>query len=86
MNVSACVHAQSCPSLFDSMDCSPPGSSIQEIFHVRILKWLFPSPGALPYPEIKPASLALSLALAGGFFTTELAGKPLINEQLGREK
>ena len=33
----------------------------------------FPSPGDLPDPGIKPASPAL----AGGFFTTELPGKPL---------
>jgi len=30
----------------------------------------FPSPGDLPYPGIKPASL-MSLALAGRFFTAE---------------
>ena len=35
----------------------------------------FPSPGDLPDPGIKPASLA-SPAMAGGFFTTELPGKP----------
>ena len=32
----------------------------------------FPSPGNLPDPGIKP----MSPALAGGFFTTELPGKP----------
>ena len=31
-----------------------------------------PSPGALPSPRIEPVSL-LSLALAGGFFTTSTA-------------
>ena len=36
----------------------------------------FPTPGDLPYPRIKPASL-LSNALAGGFFTTVLPGKSL---------
>ena len=35
----------------------------------------FPSPGDLPDPGIKPASLA-SPAMAGGFFTTEPPGKP----------
>ena len=34
-----------------------------------------PSPGDLPDPGIQPASTA-SLALAGGFFTTEPPGKP----------
>ena len=37
--------AQSCPTLCDPMDCSPPGSSVHGIFQARILEWvLFPSP------------------------------------------
>ena len=31
--------AQSCPTLCDPMDCSPPGSSVHGIFQARILKW-----------------------------------------------
>ena len=34
----------------------------------------FPPPGDLPDPEIEPTS-PVSLALAGGFFTTEPPGK-----------
>ena len=30
---------QSCPILSDSMDCSPPGSSIHGIFQARVLEW-----------------------------------------------
>ena len=30
---------QSCPTLCDPMDCSPPGSSIHEIFQARVLEW-----------------------------------------------
>ena len=30
---------QSCPTLSDSMDCSPPGSSIHGIFQARVLEW-----------------------------------------------
>ena len=37
---------------------------------------LFPPSGDLPYPGIKRTSL-MSLALAGGFFTTAPPGKPL---------
>ena len=37
--------AQSCPTLRDPMDCSPPGSSIHGIFQARVLEW-----GALPSP------------------------------------
>ena len=36
---------------------------------------LIPTPGDLPDSEIEPTSL-VSPALAGGFFTTELPGKP----------
>ena len=32
--------AQSCPALCNSMDCSPPGSSICGIFQARILEWV----------------------------------------------
>ena len=38
----ACVHAnslQSCPTLCDPMDCSPPGSSVHGILQAR-LKWV----------------------------------------------
>ena len=31
---------QSCPTLRDPMDCSPPGSSVHEIFQARILEWV----------------------------------------------
>ena len=32
--------AQSCPTLWDPMDCSPPGSSIHGIFQARVLEWV----------------------------------------------
>ena len=31
--------AQSCPTLRDPMDCSPPGSPIHGIFQARVLEW-----------------------------------------------
>ena len=31
--------AQSCPTLSDAMDCSPPGSSLHGIFQARVLEW-----------------------------------------------
>ena len=69
-----CVHGQSCLTLCNSMDCSPPGSSVHEIFQARILEWLsFPSPGNLPDPGIK-ATFRVSPALASGFFTTAPPG------------
>ena len=35
--------AQSCPTLSDPMDCSPPGSSVQGIFQARVLDSIFKS-------------------------------------------
>ena len=35
-----CVLAQSCLILCDPMACSPPGSSVHEIFQARILEWV----------------------------------------------
>ena len=31
--------AQSCPTLSDPMDCSPPGTSVYGIFQARVLEW-----------------------------------------------
>ena len=33
---SVCVYTQSCPTLCDPMDCSPPGSPVYGIFQARI--------------------------------------------------
>ena len=52
------------------MDCSPPGSTVHRILQAK--SWSgspCPPPGDLPNPGIEPVSL-MSLALAGGFFTT----------------
>ena len=48
--------AQSCPTLWNPMDCSPPGSSIHGILQARILEW---ASGDLPDPGIEPRSAAL---------------------------
>ena len=39
--------AQSCPTLSDPMDYSPPGSSVHRIFQARVLEW-----GAIASPEV----------------------------------
>ena len=31
---------QSCPTLCDPMDCSPPGSPVHGIFQARVLEWV----------------------------------------------
>ena len=38
---------QSCPTLGDPMDCSPPGSSIHGIFQARVLEW-----GAIAFSNV----------------------------------
>ena len=62
------VHTQSCLTLWDPMDCSPPGLSVYGISQARILQWLpFPPPGHLRDPGIKlwsNASQAVSLLLS----------------------
>ena len=60
--------AQSCLTLCNPMDCSPPGCSVHRMFQARLLEWgAISYSRALPYPGIKPTSLA-SPALV----TTEL--------------
>ena len=39
-----CLIAQSCPTVCDPMDGSPPGSSVHGILQARILEW-----GAIPF-------------------------------------
>ena len=61
---------QSCPTLWDPRDCSPPGSSVHEILQAII--WIglpCPLPGDCPDPEVKSMAL-VSLPLKGGFCTT----------------
>ena len=43
--------AQSCPTLSDPMDYSPPGSSIHGIFQARVLEW-----GAIAFSDYKDYS------------------------------
>ena len=40
MCVCMSMHLQSCPTLCDPVDCSPPGSSVHGILQARILEWV----------------------------------------------
>ena len=52
--------AQSCPTLCNPMDCSPPGSSIHGILQARVLEWVAISFSRdLPDPGFEPGSPAL---------------------------
>ena len=56
--------------LCDSVDCSPPDSSVMGFSRQEYWSgWPCPPPGDLPVPGIKPMYLK-SPTLAGGFFTT----------------
>ena len=71
--VCACSVAQSFLIVWDSMDCSPPGSSLFMGFP-RQEYWSglpLPPPGDLPDPGIEPEAPTL----AGRIFTTEPPGK-----------
>ena len=39
-HAAAAKSLQSCLTLCDPMDCSPPGSSIHGIFQARVLEWV----------------------------------------------
>ena len=43
---------QSCPTLRDPMDCSPPGSSVHGIFQARVLEW-----GAIAFSNLQHSDL-----------------------------
>ena len=55
---------QSCLTLCDPMDCSPPGSSVYGIFQGRMLEWVALS-------SSRGSSQPRDPALAGRFTTTE---------------
>ena len=65
---------QSCLTLCNPVDSSPPGFSVHGILQARILEWLpFPFPGDLPDSGIEPESLALQ----ADSLPSEPPGKPL---------
>ena len=76
-----CMHAcpviQSCLTLCDFMDCSPPGSSVHGIFQARILEWVAIShlQGIFLTQGSKKLLLWL-LPWQADSFTTEPPGKP----------
>ena len=57
---------QSCPTLFDPMDCSLPGSSVHGILKARVLEWV-----AIPFSRgsSPPRVWTWVSCIAGRFFT-----------------
>ena len=68
--------SQSCPSLCDPMDGSPPGSSVHGILRARILGGgvAISPPGYLPHPGLEPESLLHWLV---GSLPLAPSGKPI---------
>ena len=68
---------QSCPTLFNPMGCSLPGSSVCWILQARILEWV-----AIPFSRgsSQPRDWTQVSHIAGRFFTYEPPGKPLYLE------
>ena len=60
-----CV-SQSCPTLCNPMDCSPPGSSVHGILQARILEWV-----AIPFSRVsfRPRDQTHVPCITSSFFT-----------------
>ena len=68
-----CLVAQSCLTLYDPMDCSPPGFSVHGFSRQEYWSgWPIPSPGDLPNPRIESGFPALK----ADSLPAELPGKP----------
>ena len=53
------------PTLCDTMDCIPPGSSVHEILQARVLEWVvMPSSREYSHLGIEPTSLMSHVPLA----------------------
>ena len=66
-----CLAAQLCPTLCDSIDCSPPGSSARGILQARILEWV-----ASPFSRGSSDSGVEPGFLQTDSFPSEPPGKP----------
>ena len=68
-----CLVAQSCPTLCDPIDCSPPGSSVHGILQARILEWV-----AMPSSKVSsnPGMELRSPSLQADSLLSEPPGKP----------
>ena len=79
IELSVCVRAQllqSCPTLCDPLDCSPPGSSAFGISQATILEWVvMPSSRGSSQPN-DWTYVSWITCIVGGFFTSKPPGKP----------
>ena len=75
--VCVCLVAQSCPALWDPVDCSPPGSSVHGILQAKILECV-----TIPFSRgsSPPRDQTWVSCIAGGFFTNWAIKKACIQE------
>ena len=74
---------QLCPTLWDPMDCSPPGSCVHGILQARIPEWVaisFSRGSSWPRDRTRVA------CLPGRFFTIWAPGKPFRNKGHSKPK
>ena len=73
------MSAQSCPTLCDPMDCSPPGSSVHGMLLARILEWV-----AIPFSRgsFRPRNQTQISYTAGILFTIWVTRKVLVSPKL----
>ena len=74
--VHTCFVTQSCLTLWNPMNCSPPGSSVYWIFQARMLEWV-----AISYSmrSFRPRDWTHISCIDRWLFTTELPRKSLVN-------
>ena len=70
--------AQSCPTLCNPMDCSPPDSSVHGILQARILEWV-----AIPFSRRSswPRDWTQASWIAGRFFTIWATKEALLQQK-----
>ena len=76
ISIGLCSVAQSWPALCPALDCSPPDSSVYELFQARILKWVaisFSRGSSQPKDRTWVSCVS---CIAGRCFTTLPPGKP----------
>ena len=69
---------QSCLTLCDPMDCSLLGPSVRGISQARILEWVDTSYSRGSSRPRDRTLFSCVSGIAGGFFTAEPLGKPLV--------
>ena len=75
------VHAQSCLTLCDPMDCSPPSFSVHGIFQARILEWVAIS-SSRGFSRLRDGTgvSCISCSLAVDSLSLRYLGKPVSDQ------